>query len=98
LQGHREDPFLSLVSLAQRSRRPVYLVPELFVWKARSASIRPTLWDRIFGSSEAPGFLHSILAFWRNRNRAQFRVGEPIDLTQFLAANPHDTDARLARR
>ena len=40
-----------------------------------------------------PGFLHSVLAFLRNYQRAQFRVGEPIDLQAFVAENA----ARLGR-
>ncbi|MGZ3445222.1 MAG: 1-acyl-sn-glycerol-3-phosphate acyltransferase, partial [Myxococcaceae bacterium] len=52
----------------------------------------------VFGTPEAPGFLHSVLAFWRNHKRAQFRVGTPIDLKAFAAENPEDSDAVVARK
>ncbi|MCP3103441.1 1-acyl-sn-glycerol-3-phosphate acyltransferase [Myxococcus sp. K15C18031901] len=94
----REDPFPALVEMARKSDRPVYLVPELFVWEKRSARLKPNWVDIVFGSPEAPGFLHSMLAFFRNYKRAQFRVGEPIDLRDFVNQNPKDSDEVLARK
>ncbi|MBJ6763950.1 1-acyl-sn-glycerol-3-phosphate acyltransferase [Myxococcaceae bacterium JPH2] len=94
----REDPFPALVRLARTGDRPVYLVPELFVWEKRNARLKPSWVDIVFGSPEAPGFLHSMLAFFRNYKRAQFRVGEPIDLRRFLEQNPNDSDDVLGRK
>ena len=74
--------------MARKSDRPVFLVPELFVWEKWSVRLKPAWADYVFGTPEAPGFLHSVLAFWRNHKRAQFRVGEPIDLDAFAAENP----------
>ena len=93
-----EDPFPALVELAKKSDRPIFLVPELFVWEKWNQKISPSLFDRIFGSPEAPGFLHSLLVFLRNYHRAQFRVGEPVDLKAFAEANPNDPVAVLARK
>ncbi|MCI0571836.1 MAG: 1-acyl-sn-glycerol-3-phosphate acyltransferase [Myxococcaceae bacterium] len=93
-----EDPFPALVRMARRSDRTVWLVPELFVWEKWSARLKPVWADYVFGSPEAPGFLHSLMAFWRNYRRAQFRVGEPIDLKRFIEQNPEDSDERLARK
>ncbi|NTX07886.1 1-acyl-sn-glycerol-3-phosphate acyltransferase [Myxococcus sp. CA040A] len=93
-----EDPFPALVELARKSDRPVYLVPELFVWEKSSARLKPNWVDVVFGSPEAPGFLHSMLAFFRNYKRAQFRVGEPIDLRAFAEENPKDSVEVLARK
>ncbi len=94
----KEDPFPSLVALARRGDRPVFLVPELFVWEKWSQRLKPSVIDRVFGSPEAPGFVHSVLAFWRNYKRAQFRVGEAIDLRKFALEHPDDSDAVLARK
>lgn len=94
----REDPFPALVALARKGDRTVFLVPELFVWEKWTAKLKPTLTDHVFGSPEAPGFLHTVLAFWRNYRRAQFRVGEPIDLKKFLEANPGESDQTIARK
>jgi len=94
----REDPFPALVAMARKSERPVYLVPELFVWEKRTARLVPSVLDRIFGNPDAPGFLHSVMAFWRNHKRAQFRVGEPLDLTKFVSENAGSSDEVLARK
>ncbi|XXF80922.1 1-acyl-sn-glycerol-3-phosphate acyltransferase [Myxococcaceae bacterium GXIMD 01537] len=93
-----EDPFPALVAMARKGDRPVFLVPELFVWEKRTANVKPTLIDRVFGSPEAPGFLHSMMAFALNYHRAQFRVGEPIDLRRFAEENPQDSDELIARK
>ena len=94
----REDPFAALVALARKSDRPVFLVPELVVWEKWSVRLKPAWADYVFGTPEAPGFLHSVLAFWRNRKRAQFRVGTPIELKAFAAENAADADAVVARK
>jgi glycerol-3-phosphate O-acyltransferase len=72
--------------------------PELVVWEKWSARLKPAWADYLFGTPEAPGFLHSVLAFWRNHKRAQFRLGTPIDLRAFAAENPGDSDAMVARK
>ena len=94
----REDPFPDLVAMARKSERPVFLVPELVVWEKWSVRLKPAWADYVFGTPEAPGFLHSVLAFWRNHKRAQFRVGQPIDLRAFIAQNLGDSDAVVARK
>lgn len=93
-----EDPFPALVRMARRSEGTVWLVPELFVWEKWSARLKPVWADYVFGSPEAPGFLHSVIAYWRNYKRAQFRVGEPIDLKRFAAQHPEDSDELVARK
>src|SRR6185436_8004812 len=51
-----------------------------------------------FGSPEAPGFLHTLFTFLRNYHRAQFRLGEPIDLKKFVLENPDVPANVLARK
>ncbi len=94
----REDPFPALVAMARKSDRPVFLVPELFIWEKWTKALKPRLMDRVFGSPDVPGFAHSVVAFLRNYKRAQFRVGEPIDLRRYVAENPDQSDALIARK
>jgi glycerol-3-phosphate O-acyltransferase len=94
----REDPFPALVSLARRGERPVFLVPELLVWDRGGKPLTPRLVDRVFGSPDVPGFLHTVIAFLRNYRRAQFRLGEPVDLRRFIEEHPHASDEVLARK
>lgn len=93
-----EDPFPALVKLARSSEQPIFLVPELFVWEKWLQKISPSLFDRIFGSPEAPGFVHSVGAFFRNYKRAQFRVGDAIDLKAFVADHAGEPDEVIARK
>nr|WP_228530534.1 MULTISPECIES: 1-acyl-sn-glycerol-3-phosphate acyltransferase [Myxococcaceae] len=93
-----ENPFPALVAMARRTDTAVFLVPELFVWEKRTSRLKPSLMDMVFGSPEAPGFVHSMVAFFRNYKRAQFRVGEPIDLQRFIRENPSDSDELIARK
>lgn len=94
----KDDPFPALVSMARKSDRPTFLVPELFVWDKWSPRLKPSPLDYVFGSPEAPGLLAAAFAFWRNYKRAQFRVGDPIDLRQFIQDNPDDSDQVIARK
>jgi glycerol-3-phosphate O-acyltransferase len=93
-----ENPFPALVAMARRADSSVYLVPELFVWEKWVTRLKPGIIDFLFGSPEAPGFLHSLLAFVRNYRRAQFRVGEPIDLKRFIDEHPNESDEVIARK
>ena len=94
----REDPFPALVSLARRGDRPIFLVPELLVWDRVRERLAPRLIDRVFGSPDVPGFLHSVIAFLRNYRRAQLRLGEAVDLRRFIEENPGASDEVLARK
>ncbi len=93
-----DEPFLALLSRARSSKRPIFLVPELFLWGRAARNVKPGLVDLLFGSPEAPGMLHTAAAFLRNYRNAFMRVGRPINLTQFVLDNPGDSDEVLARK
>lgn len=94
----REDPFPALVDLARKSDKPIFVVPELLVWEKWQQKVKPSLFDRVFGSPEAPGFLHSAVTFLRNYERAQLRVATPIDLREVLANEGDKPTAVIARK
>lgn len=94
----REDPFPALVELARKSDRPIFVVPELLVWEKWQQKVKPSLFDRVFGSPEAPGFLHSAVTFIRNYRRAQLRVGTPVDLREVIANEGDKPSAVIARK
>lgn len=94
----REDPFPALVELARKSEKPIFLVPELLIWEKWQQKVTPSLFDRVFGSPEAPGFAHSVGTFLRNYKRAQLRVGTPIDLREVLANEGDHPTAVIARK
>ncbi|PZR09918.1 MAG: glycerol-3-phosphate acyltransferase [Archangium gephyra] len=94
----REDPFPALIEMARKSDRPVYVVPELLVWEKWQQKVKPSLFDRVFGSPEAPGFLHTLVTFMRNYRRAQLRIGTPVDLREVIASEGDKPSAVIARK
>ena len=81
-----EDPFRVLCEMQQTSGRPIFLVPILYVWSRRPQRLKASLLDLVLGSPEAPGTLATSIAFLRNYQRAFVRMGAPIALGEFLAA------------
>lgn len=94
----REDPFPALIEMARKSDKPVYVVPELLVWEKWQQKVKPSLFDRVFGSPEAPGFLHTLVTFMRNYRRAQLRIGTPVDLREVIASEGDQPSAVIARK
>ena len=93
-----DDPFPSLVAEARKGGRPILLLPELLVWERSPGHVRPSLLDALFGSPEAPSGISQLMAFLRNYSRAFVRLGEPINLTEFVAQDSTESDEVLARK
>ena len=98
--GRRDarDPFTALVRLQRDLFQPVFLVPVLLVWSRRAQKLKPSIWDVLYGSPEAPSAFANAIAFLRSYRRALFDVGRPVDLQALLRDRPDEPDASLARR
>lgn len=94
----REDPFFALVRRARTAERPLYLFPELFLWRPRARNLKPGIRDFLFGSPEDPGLLITAWSFLRSFRNAFMRVGAPIELTGFVREHASDSDAVLVRK
>jgi glycerol-3-phosphate O-acyltransferase len=93
-----KDPFAALVRQKRELFQPIYLVPVLLVWSRRAQKLKPSLWDVLYGSPEAPSAFANAVAFLRSYRRAVFGVGRPLDLSAALAERPRDPDAVLGRK
>jgi glycerol-3-phosphate O-acyltransferase len=93
-----DDPFPALVAAARTSDKPILLLPDLLVWERNPGRVRPGLLDVLFGSPEAPSGIAQVMAFLRNYRRAFVRLGEPINLSNFVKENTGDSDQVLARK
>lgn len=93
-----KDPFAALVRLQRGLFQPVYLVPVLLVWSRRAQKLRPSVWDVLYGSPEAPNALANAIAFLRSFRRAFFDVGRAADLKAFLVDHAAEADASMARK
>jgi glycerol-3-phosphate O-acyltransferase len=92
------DPFAALVRVQRGLFQPVFLVPVLLVWSRRAQKLKPSVWDVLYGSPEAPSALANAIAFLRNFRRAFFNVGRAVDLKAALVDRAADADASVARK
>lgn len=92
------DPFSTLVRLQRDLYQPVFLVPVLLVWSRRPQKLKPSIWDVLYGSPEAPSAFANAVAFLRNFRRAVFDVGRALDLKAFLVDRAAEPDASVARK
>lgn len=93
-----DDPFAGLVALQRRLDRPIYLVPQLLIFKRAPVRIRPGVADVVLGSAEVPGRIHAFVSFLFNHRRSFVKIGRAIDLQQAIRANPGASDAVIARK
>lgn len=93
-----DDPFPKLVALQRQLDRPIFLVPQLLIFKRAPVRLRPGVTDVVLGSAEVPGRLHAFVSFLFNYRRSFVKVGKAIDLQQVLEAEPETNDAILARK
>jgi len=91
------DPFAPLVRLQRSLARPIFFVPVVLLYSRRPQRLRPSAWDVLFGSPEAPSAFATAVGFLRNVRRAFLSVGRPVDLKAFLADRPGLADAIVAR-
>ncbi|MBK9518847.1 MAG: 1-acyl-sn-glycerol-3-phosphate acyltransferase [Anaeromyxobacter sp.] len=95
--GRTSDPFQHLARLQRSLARPVFLVPALLAYSRRAQRLRPSIWDVLYGSPEAPSAFANAVGFLRNFRRTFLALGRPLDLVAFGAARPEMDDAALGR-
>ncbi len=104
------DKYLKTVLTAQLDRihacegtgrqpMPIRVIPQLLIWSQDPDRYGRRLRDLVFGNPEAPSPLRKVISFVLNRRRAFVQVGKPIDLVEFLGAQPPGTNLdELARK
>jgi glycerol-3-phosphate O-acyltransferase len=94
-RGRDLAPFVQLLALRAKREQPIHLIPALLTWSRRAPRLRPSIWDLLYGAPEDPSLLANVIGFVRNRNRATFDLGEPVEAGQFAAA--HSNTASLGQ-
>ncbi|MBI2894902.1 MAG: 1-acyl-sn-glycerol-3-phosphate acyltransferase [Deltaproteobacteria bacterium] len=92
------DHIESLVGLQRTSERPILLVPHTFVWGKQPERRGRSLVDAVFGPQEWPGRVRMALQFLLNFRNAILRVGQPLDLAAFVAANVTEPNGVIASK
>lgn len=88
---HEEkDPFLFLIETQRDINRPIYIVPQLILYKKAPEKARSGLMDIFFGFKENPGFIRKIGLFFRYKRRPFIDFGPPLNLKTYLQARPDE--------
>ncbi len=80
----------TIFEVQRRSRRPVLLVPQVFVWSKHPDEARHTVFDSLLGSREWPGKIRTVAQFLMNYRHVTLRAGEPVDVRAFLEEEAHE--------
>ena len=84
---------------AQASRdEPIFLVPQILVWERSPDRTNPGLLDILMGPSDDPGFIRKTLIFLRYHRDAVVRLGEPVNLAEFIEEHQGQSRERVARK
>ncbi len=86
-----------LLQAAQKSKKPVLLVTQQFLYDRRPSKSKKSLLDLLFGEKTNPGPLRKLILFLMSyRHKATVKFGEPLDLKKFIESNKKDSGVELA--
>ncbi|MBW1734282.1 MAG: 1-acyl-sn-glycerol-3-phosphate acyltransferase [Deltaproteobacteria bacterium] len=81
-----KDPLQLLLETQNKTDKPIFMVPQLVLYKKTPEKEHPGLLDIFFGFKDKPGVLRKIILFFRHNRRAFIDFGEPVDLRGFLGS------------
>lgn len=97
-QQSQRDPIEELIRVQRDLDQRIYLVPQIVVWERRPEYTQRNLVDLLFGERENPGRLRKLLHFLVYHRGAVVRMGEPVDLRDFLGQIGELPEARAAKK
>lgn len=80
----QKDPLQLVLETQGRMERPVFIVPQLILYKKTPEKENPGLLDIFFGFKDKPGVLRKIVLFFRHNRKAFIDFGEPLNLQEYL--------------
>ena len=96
---NKDELLEELIRVRRETGRPLWLVPQLLIWRQEPERYRRSLVDLFLGPQDAPGRIRKILAFALNYRRAFVQLGEPLELGAWLEEHAgDDDDTTVARR
>ena len=84
----RKTPLQLVLETQGQMERPVFLVPQLILYKKTPEKENPGLFDIFFGFKDKPGVLRKIVLFFRHNRKAFIDFGEPLNLKEYLKDLP----------
>ncbi len=79
-----EDDLQLLLETQQEMDRPIFIVPQLVLYKKSPERETASLSRIFFGFKEQPGVIRKTVLFFRHNRRAFIDFGEPVNLQDFL--------------
>ena len=98
---HAEKDHLQfLLETQKKMDRPIYIVPQLVLYKKTPERDYSSLTNIFFGFKDHPGVIRKIVLFFRHNRRAFIDFGRPLDLKAYLENQPstrplHDMAAEM---
>jgi len=87
-----------LVEAQQQRTEPIFLVPQILIWERQPDRTNRGLVDVLLGDSDDPGRLRKGLIFLLYHRRAVVRLGEPVNLAEFIEQQDGQPVARIAKK
>jgi glycerol-3-phosphate O-acyltransferase len=88
----------TLFQLQRRQERPIFVVPQVFVWTKFPDKRGTEPFDFLLGPREWPSPARTAAQLLHNFKHVELKLGEPIDLSVFLNETTGATDAVRLRR
>ncbi len=88
----------TLFELQRRRERPIFVVPQVFVWTKFPNTRGTEPFDFLLGPREWPSPARTAAQLLHNFKHVELKLGEPIDLSRFLQESGVASDAVRLRR
>ncbi len=81
----KEDPIRYLLEIQKTTNRPVYLIPQLMIYKKDPEKANPSLWDFLFGPERPFGGWRRVAVLIKKPGRTFVEISKPLNLQRFLS-------------
>jgi len=86
---HEEKDHLHfLLSIQKDMEKPIYIIPQLILYKKTPEKDQSNLLDVFFGFKENPGVIRKIALFFRHHRHAFIDFARPLNLKVYLKSQP----------
>ncbi len=93
------DEHIRTLILMQRNRKkPILLVPQVFVWTNRPDTQGTHWMDFLLGPREWPSPVRALGQFLYNYRHVELKAGDPFDMARYLETEPECSDDVHVRR
>jgi glycerol-3-phosphate O-acyltransferase len=98
-----DNPFVEetlnlLIEIQKSTARPIYLCPELITYGRRREKENENIINILFGQSDTTGSLRRLITFMRYASRVSVISAEPVNLADYINADPKTGRERLSRQ